>query len=184
MSHSKTRQLALCGVLGALMIVIMLLGSIFPFATYLSPAIAGLVLLPAVRECGPGTSTTLYLAVAVLSVLLIPDKEVALLFALLLGPYPLLQPYLNRLSFRPVQLLLKLLVCNCLLILVYALLLFVLAPAALVMEFRAYSAAFLVVLLLLANVVFFLYDLLLRRFGAVYETKLRFRLFHPKRNKK
>lgn len=183
MNYGKAHQIALCGVLGALMIVVMLLGSIIPLTTYFAPLIAALLLIPALREYGAGAGGTLLLAIGILGLLLVPDKELALLFLLLFGPYTLLQPRLSRIPFRVLRYGAKFLLCNLLLALVYALLLLVISPAALVAEFSSYSTALLVLLLVMANVLLFAYDRILERFVGFYNTRLRPRIFHPKRNK-
>ena len=47
MMHGKSGPIALCGVLAALATALMLLGGIFPGATYCAPLLASLVLIPA-----------------------------------------------------------------------------------------------------------------------------------------
>ena len=54
MMHGKSGPIALCGVLAALATALMLLGGIFPGATYCAPLLASLVLIPAQEECGRG----------------------------------------------------------------------------------------------------------------------------------
>ena len=184
MEERGSNKTALCGLIGALMIIVMLLGSIVPIASLLCPAIAGLFLIPAIRECGMRSGVSLYGAVAILSLILLPDKEVSLLFTILLGPFLLLQPLLNRISHRPLRMLAKLLVGNLLLVLCYTLLLLVLAPAGLTAELGAYSRGMLSLLLILFNVMFIVYDICIAKITLLYECKLRNRLFHPKRNKK
>ena len=177
MKLRKSMQIALCGLLGAIMVVTMLLGSIFPLTTILCPAIAGLFFIPVVRECGLSSTLILYITVSILSLLLIPDKEAALLYVLLLGPYPLVRPLFNRIPFQPIQILVKLVFCNILVAVVYALLLFIIAPAAFVSEFSAYTTATLLVLLGMTNLAFLLYDLCLNRISFLYEYKLRNQIF-------
>ena len=169
--------IALCGLGATIMLVTMMLGTLFPLMTFLCPAIAGLLLIPFIRECGATYAFLLYLAVSVLSLMLVPDKEAALLFALLLGPYPLLRLYLNRIKKQPIQIMAKLLCCNILVSLVYALLLFVFAPAAFSAELADYTTATLLILLFMGNLVFLLYDLCLSRISFYYEYKLRDKLF-------
>lgn len=173
----KSMSVSLCGLLGALMIVAMLLGNILPLTSALCPAIAGFFLIPALRECGFSYALILFLAVGILSLLLLPNKESALLFSLLLGLYPLCRPALNRITLRPLQLASKLLFFNLLLFTIYALLLFILAPAALFAEFSTYTGATLLLLLLMGNAAFFLYDTCLNRITFLYEYKLRAKLF-------
>ncbi len=184
MEGKDSNKAALCGLLGALMIIVMLLGSIVPIASLLCPAIAALFLIPAIRECGMRGGISLYGATAILSLILLPDKEVSLLFGILLGPFLLLQPLLNRMTLRPLRVFAKLLVANLLLVLCYTLLLLVLAPAGLTAELGTYSRWMLSLLLILFNMMFIVYDICIAKIIVLYEDKLRNRLFHPKRNKK
>lgn len=180
----KSSKVALCGLLAALMIIVMLLGSIVPIAALLCPALAGLFLIPAIHEYGTHTGVSLYGATAVLGLVLLPDKEVALLFALILGPFLLFQPLLNRIAPFPLRVLTKLLIGNLLLVLCYTFLLLVLAPTGLAAELNAYSRGMLILLLLLFNIMLLFYDICISRITSLYKYKLRGRLFHPKRNKK
>jgi len=75
-----THKTALCGVFGALSIVIMLMGSIIPMATYMCPAIAAFLILPVVAEYGEKTAFTLYAAVSLLSMIMIAEKEFVLMY--------------------------------------------------------------------------------------------------------
>ena len=184
MEEKSSSKAAFCGLLGALMIIVMLLGSIVPIAALLCPAIAGLFLIPGIRECGMRTGISLYGATALLSLILLPDKEVSLLFAMLLGPFPLLRPLLDRINPLPLRMLTKLLIGNLLLLLCYTILLLVLAPAGLAEELGAYSSGILILLLILFNVMFVFYDICITKIAFLYECKFRNKLFHPKRNKK
>lgn len=80
-----TRLLALCGVLTALGVVLLCLGGIVPFALYICPILASIALLP-VRS-RPRYAWCCYGAIALLGLLLCPDKEVSLLFCFT-GYYP------------------------------------------------------------------------------------------------
>ena len=79
----KSRKMALCGVLCALSTVCMLLGGIIPFATFCCPALAAALLTPLLFEAGDKMTLAAYAAVAVLSLLLCPDREAALPFSAL-----------------------------------------------------------------------------------------------------
>ena len=98
MRNRLSFRVAFCGVLAALMIAVMLLGTMIPTTTYICPALAGVLLLPVVWEFGFRTGALLYLAVALLSLILSPNKEAALFFVLLFGWYPLLRPKLQHLG--------------------------------------------------------------------------------------
>ena len=81
-----SRNLALCGVLCALAVAIMAMGTILPVATYCAPVLASMTLLPVLVLCGEKLSWAMFFASAMLSLLLAPDKEAAAIF-LALGYY-------------------------------------------------------------------------------------------------
>ena len=71
---------------------------------------------------------TAYGAVSLLSLLFVPDKEVALVFVFLLGYYPLVKPRFERIRLPLVRVLCKLLLCNGAVLTMYGLVL-LLVPA-------------------------------------------------------
>ena len=129
-----TRLLALCGVLTALGVVLLCLGGIVPFALYICPILASIALLP-VRS-RPRYAWCCYGAIALLGLLLCPDKEVSLLFCFT-GYYPLLKPRLDALRSRLLSLTLKLLWAAASMAALYALILYVFCLPAVVEEFAA-----------------------------------------------
>ena len=50
---NASRRMALCGMLTALAVVILLLGGLLPLATFCAPVLAMAALLPVLEECGP-----------------------------------------------------------------------------------------------------------------------------------
>ena len=118
-------RVAFCGILAALMTVIMLVGPLIPTMTYVAPAAAGVFLIPVVWEFGGKAGGLLYAAVALLAFFLAPDKEAALCFVLLFGWYPVARPKLQHIRQKPVRLVVKLALFNAALLAIYALLLFV-----------------------------------------------------------
>ena len=48
----KSRQIALCGMLNALAVVLLSFGGLIPIATYCAPLLAMAVLLPVLEEYG------------------------------------------------------------------------------------------------------------------------------------
>ena len=84
MRRTKTRVLALGAILSALAVVVMMLGGLIPAATFCCPILAGFVLIPVLFEGGAAMALCAWGAAAILSLLLGPDKEAAMLYALLL----------------------------------------------------------------------------------------------------
>ena len=93
----KARQMALGGMLTAVAVVIMCLGSIIPVNTYICPVLCILVTRLVLEHCGRRIGWCYYLATAALSLLLAPDREAALVYAFL-GHYPMLRPAFERLG--------------------------------------------------------------------------------------
>ena len=179
-SRALSRRVAFCGILAALMLVIMLLGTMIPAATFICPMLAGALSIPVLWEFGTRSGILLYLAVSVLSLILAPDKEAALMFVCLLGWYPILRPKIQHLPQKPLRVGIKLVLFNAALVAVYALLLFVFTMPDLQAEAAEWTLPLLVVMILVGNVVFLLFDLLLYRLTEQYVVRLRPKLFaHP-----
>ena len=76
-ARSKAAPVALGGVMAALATVIMALGTMIPAATYVCPMLCMLILAVVYRTCGSSIAWAWYGAVAILSLLMAPDKEAA-----------------------------------------------------------------------------------------------------------
>ena len=125
---SKSWAMAYCGMAAALCVALMLLGTIIPIAMFIAPAVASFLIATVCMECGITMAWTAYAAVSLLGLLFVPDKEIALIFTVLLGYYPLVKPRFDRIRPRALQLVCKLLLCNAAVLAMYGLLL-VLVPA-------------------------------------------------------
>ena len=159
--RKKSGDIALCGSMCALAVVIMAMGTIIPAATYCCPLLASLTLLPVLIVCGEKMSWAMFAASALLSLLFAPDKEAAAIF-LALGYYPIVKPRLDR-KKKAARVAGKLLLFNAAILAVYAALLFLLRMDALREEFFSMGAALLAALVVGGNVIFFLEDKLLDR---------------------
>ena len=164
MRRGKSAEIALCGMMTALAVVILCLGGLIPAATFCCPVLASLVLLPVMQRWGRRDAVLVWAASG-------PDKEAAALYAAL-GYYPAIRAGLDR--KRPaLRWALKLLLFNGATIALYALLIFVLGLNALVEEYRATGTALLIATLALGNVVFVIYDFLLKRLERVLAARKR-----------
>ena len=163
-------RVAFCGILAALMTVIMLVGPLIPTMTYVAPAAAGVFLIPVVWEFGGKAG-------GLLAFFLAPDKEAALCFVLLFGWYPVARPKLQHIRQKPVRLVVKLALFNAALLAIYALLLFVFVMPDLQQEAQSWTALLLVAFFVLGNISFLLYDVVLGRIADLYVRRLRPKLF-------
>ena len=168
----KSRRMALCGMMAALAVVVMLLGGVIPLATFCCPMFASLALLPILAESGRKWTVRTYAAVAALSLMLCPDKEAALLFAFL-GYYPAIKPALDRIGKKPLRIAAKLGVFNLAAGSMLLLIAFVLNMQAIVAEYAAMGVIGGAAFVVLANVTMLMYDRMLLIMYVIYIRKLR-----------
>jgi hypothetical protein len=101
----RTKRLAICAMLSSLGVVILYVGALLEVLELCVVALAALLIVPIVIEYGRGYPWGVYLATAVLALLLLPQKMPGVIY-LLFGCYPIAKAYLERLP-RWVCLLLK-----------------------------------------------------------------------------
>lgn len=155
--RDSARKMALCGVTAALAVTVMCLVALIPVATFVCPIVCVVLLHFVLSSCGSRLAWVWYAVVAVLSLLMGPDKEAAVIF-LFLGHYPIVKPRLERTRFPFVS---KLLLFNAAIAAAYAILLFLFGLEA---EGSGMAALLLAALtLVLGNVTFFVLDKLLSR---------------------
>ena len=156
----------------------MLLGGVIPLATFCCPAMAGLALIPLALDCGRNYGLSAWAAVGLLSLMLCPDKEAALLFVFL-GWYPVLKWPLEMKLRRPwPRRILKLAMWNLAIAAMYSLIFFVLRLDQIMADYQDMTRIMLALTLLLGNVTLAVYDVLLGRFALVYVRRFRSKLFH------
>ena len=160
------------GVFAALGVVVMMLGGVIPLATFACPALAGIVLLPVLVETGKRMALGSYVAISVLSLILCPDKEMALVFAFL-GYYPVVKWDLERIRNRGVRLAVKLGIFNGAAGAMMLMIAYVLQWQAIMAEYAAMSAWMLAAFVLMSNATMLLYDRTLVIMMYVYLKKLR-----------
>ena len=151
--------MALGGVMAALAVVIMCMGGIIPVATYVCPMLCALLLAVVLRFVGKRIAWAWYAAVAVLSLLLGPDKEAAAVFVFL-GYYPIIKPWVDK---RSLPVLWKLLIFNGAIMIMYALLLYLFRLDQVVSDFSEFGLVLTLLTLALGNGTLFLLDILLGR---------------------
>ena len=157
--RSNAYPIALGGMLAAVAVVLMSIGTIIPIATYAVPVLCMVVGQLVLKLCGSRIAWAWYGAVAILSFLLAPDREAAAVFVAL-GYYPIVKPKLEKKRFPWLW---KGLLFNCSILLMYWLLLNVLGVADLTEEFSGMNTAMTALLLLMGNVIFVLLDCMLTR---------------------
>lgn len=87
----QSSKCAIGGILSALSLVLMISVAIIPFLTYALPAVAGTLIVLMVIETDKKWAFGVYAAVAILAMILVPDKEVAVMYLAFFGYYPILK---------------------------------------------------------------------------------------------
>ena len=157
--RTPAANIALGGILAALAVIIMSMGTLIPIATYVCPMLCCLMLQLVLKICGGRIAWAWYGAVSLLSLLMAPDKEAAAVF-LAIGYYPIVKPRLDR---RKGKWLWKGLFFNAVILILYWLLMHIFGFDQLAAEFADMGMILTAVMLLLGNVTFFLLDKLLEK---------------------
>ncbi|MBR4236053.1 MAG: hypothetical protein IKR85_08325 [Clostridia bacterium] len=163
--NKGTRSIAISGIAGAIAVVIMLAGYLIGAGTYASPMLAGFVLIAVGLASGRRYQLLAYISVSLLCVMLVREWEENLMFICLFGWYPMVRTRLQKLPAIP-RACIKQIGFNLIIVAVEALVMRVLAP-------ETESAGMLAALLVLANVLFVLYDMLVPKMEKLLKTRLK-----------
>ena len=159
--QSNTKRMALSGMLAAVAVVIMCLGGFIPIATYVCPMLACLTQLVVLKFCGKRLAWTWFAAVSLLSAVLSPDKEAAMVFTAI-GYYPLIKFTMEK--YR-LSILLKFLFFNSSVLVAYGIMIQLLGMQQVAAENMELGIAGLIIILLLGNITFLMLDKLLTILG-------------------
>lgn len=164
--NNSTYKVAFSGILCGLSIVVLFFGSLFPSMEYALPAISGLCLIPLVIDVSRRYAAIAYAAVSLLSMMVVPNKEVALLYTLFFGFYPILKSVFESLKSKFLCQLFKLLVFNISMIAEYFISIYIFGLPIDGFVFNGVNIA--LVILFLGNFVFLLYDIVVTRMVVLY----------------
>lgn len=159
MRRNAAKEIALGGMLAALALVIMCLGGLIPASTYICPMLCAMILQLVRRICGDRIAWAWYGAVAILALLIGPDKEAASVFVFF-GFYPIIKPKFDKSRLKWLW---KLLYFNIMILLMYSLLIHIFGMAELAEEWQELGLVMTAVMLVLGNVTFLLLDRVLSR---------------------
>lgn len=159
MKRNAAKPIALGGMLAALAVIIMCMGGMIPASTFVCPMFCCIMTKLVLQLCGRRMTWAWYGAVALLSVLMGPDKEAAAVYVFL-GFYPIIKPWMDK---QHLAIMWKLLFFNTVILVMYSLLIHLFGMTELAGEYRELGTVMTVLMLVLGNVTFFLLDRLLGR---------------------
>jgi len=170
----NSKKIALCGMISALSVVIMLM-AYFPYLTYALPAISGVLFSIVMIELNSKWAFGAFASSALLSIILC-EKESAVLFVAFFGYYPIIKAFLERIPNRVIEYVIKFVVFNVATVAAYGIIVFVLhIPLE---DMGAFGQYTLIILLALGNVMFCVYDLAVTKLIDEYLFKLHRRVAH------
>ena len=167
----STRCLTAAAICAALGVVLLALGAFVEVLDLSAAAMASFLIIFAVIELRGKWPYLIYAVTALLSLLLLPIKSPAVVYALLLGHYPILKEILERRCPRIVAWVLKILLFNVALAVTLVLSFFLLMPGVPIFE-----GAYGYVWIIFCTPVFLLYDVALTRLITFYLRRLRHRI--------
>ena len=172
MARRKTsfdKKLVVAGVLAALSVIILYLGCAIEVLDLTMSAIVSLLVVVIVIEMGYKYAWLTYIATAILSILLLPQKSPAIFYACFMGFYPIIKSYLERINSALVRWIIKLVVGNAALALM-----FILMSLFLPDEFE--GGWLMLVTYLLGIIAFLMYDVALSKLITLYFVRIRNRI--------
>ena len=162
----RSFKAAFGGIIAALSIVLMFSTGLIPTLTYAIPAVSGALLMAIVIEISPVFAGAIYVAVSILSLLIVADKEAAVMYAAFFGYYPIIKSFIEKHTNKTLSWIIKYIIFNIAMITSY----FIVSKVFMItfddIEFIGRFA--LPLLLLVGNMVFALYDIALTRLVTTY----------------
>jgi len=162
----KSSQIAVGGVFSALCLTLMFLTGVLPFLTYAVPMLAGAALVAVVVENGRKTAVLVYVAVSLLSLLIVADKQAVMLYIAFFGYYPILKQSLDKRKILGYAV--KFGLFNLTMVGGYYLLIYVLALPDLVSEMGDLGRWGSLLFLLTGNLLLLVFDWVLTKYTALY----------------
>ena len=172
MARRKTsfdKKIVVAGVLAALSVIILYLGCAIEVLDLTMSAIVSLLVVVIVIEMGYKYAWMTYIATAILSILLLPQKSPAIFYACFMGFYPIIKSYLERINSALARWIIKLVVGNAALALM-----FILMSLFLPDEFE--GGWLMLVTYLLGIIAFLMYDVALSKLITLYFVRIRERI--------
>ena len=183
--REKTKKTAACAILSALAVTLLFVGGIIEILDMTASAIASAVIIVAYAEFGTKRALAVYAASSVLAFILFPMSGSVLYFAVVFGYYPVFKFAVDR-KFRTkklIRMLLKFAVFNAACTATILIFIKLYGINSLVAEFSGTGLsahAVILILYVVLNIFFLMYDLLIMYVAVIYKNVLRKRIFPKK----
>ena len=172
--RKKSVRVAVCGLAAALSVTLMFFGGVVYVFAYAVPMLLGLISVMIKKSFDTGSAVFVYIAVSLLSLMLVPEKESVMMFVLFFGYYPIIRESFEKIKSKALRVILKLILFNASLTVIELICVFLFGIPF--FEDGIFSAGLLIGFAVAMNAVFIMYDILLRMFLILYEKKIEKRI--------
>lgn len=162
----NTKKLTFSALLAAISVILLMISGIAPSGKLAVAAVAALLPAAAVISCGSGWGLGCYAVAAILSLILVPGKGTAVIFTVLFGPYSILKCLVERTDKLILKWIIKLIVCNGLLAILYF------GFSSVFIDVIQVVSIPLPLIIICVNVVFIVYDLGFTKLISFYCARL------------
>ncbi len=159
-------KVALGGVIAALSLLLMLVAGVTTSLVYAIPMITGAFLMVLVIEFGAGFAGLEYLAISIISMLLLGNKEAAIMYVAFFGYYPIIKSFIEKYMGKILSWIVKYVIFNVSMVVAY----FVVSKIFMITfdDMEMFGKYALLILLLAGNILFVVYDIMLTRLVTIY----------------
>ncbi len=159
---NKSKNTAFCAMVSALSVVLMLVTTVLPVMMYVLPIVTGVLIMLTAEVTSKKWAVGTFFSTAIISLLLLTEKETALTYLFFFGWYPLIRDYLSKIP-KVLQYVLKLIMFNFSAVAIGVLGVYVFGLSK--DDYTEFGRFTIPILLAMANVVFWLYELMLKKYS-------------------
>lgn len=164
-------KIAVCAVFTAMSVVLLFIGGAAFVLVYLMPMITSLLMIILRKTFGVSAAMITYTATSILSFMLVPDRECMLMYVLFFGYYPVIYPSLEKI--KALKWVAKFLIFNSMVALIQLTLIYVFGIPFLE---EGEGIFIIVIFAALMNILFVIYDFVIKNTFLLYEKKLEKRI--------
>lgn len=164
---------SLCGIMSGLALSLMFVLGMIPMFEYISSAMAGILIWVIRERLGVKYGLVSYLSVGILCLLITPNYEASMMFLFLLGYYPILREYFQKIRLKILRMAAKLAVYVIGASAAYLILIFVFGMTDVFDDTEMFGKYASLVLLGMGAVAFAFYDVFLGLFDPFYQKLLK-----------
>lgn len=175
-------KVATCGICTALSVVLLFFGGTIFIFSYVVPIVLGVLMIMLKKTLKTSSAVSVYVATSILSFMIVPDKETVLLYVLFFGYYPIIKSSIEKIKPKFLLAFVKILLFNVSFVVIELLCVYVFGIPF--FEEGHFSAFILISFVALMNLLFAMYEYILKYSLILYETKFEKRIIRILKGKR